>query len=346
MEKYILAPYIACGFYQDSLDMGFGSILVTIEDKIAQEAYLNTAIFMKTPRTIHELQAFIFDETKATNKEDIYETFLSKNFLIKADEFDENERYNRNHMYYNLSGKDPRLVQKNLESKHVVILGCGGIGNIIAANLATSGIGRLTLTDNDHIELSNLTRQILFTENDVGNKKIITLKKALAARNHQVSIDTIPILFDSYEKISQLPECDLIVASGDSEHICTYLNQHCHEKNTPFINVGYIQDIACWGPLIIPSVTGCYNCFSSNHIANQPNPLRHLVKQINKDYKAPSFGAINLLAASAATLDIIKFLGDFGTIQSLNKRIGIWTHDLKIEYQYYQSKPGCKLCAN
>lgn len=345
MEKYLLAPYVSCGFYKDDLDIGFGSILVTIKGKCDQEAYLKVAFFIKTPKTLNELKEFIFNETLANDKKLVYENFLLKNFLIKENDYDSEDRYSRDHLFYNLSGKDPKVVQKSLEKKHVIILGCGGIGNIIATNLATSGIGKLTLIDNDHIELSNLTRQILFSEDDVGNKKTSTLKQALLSRNNNVTIDTLNVICDSQEKIKHLPTCDLIVASGDSDNICTYLNKYSFSNKTPFINVGYIQDIACWGPFIIPGETACYECFSNSNIASRENELQFLVESINKGYKAPSFGAINMLAAASATLDIMKFLGDFGEIQCLNKRVGIWTDTLKIEHQNYQKNPGCTLCA-
>ncbi|NIG98741.1 MAG: hypothetical protein G5701_07605 [Serratia symbiotica] len=56
------------------------------------------------------------------------------------------------------------------KKSRVTILGCGGIGNHIGAALATNDIGTINLVDGDHIELSNLTRQILFDENDSKRK--------------------------------------------------------------------------------------------------------------------------------------------------------------------------------
>lgn len=345
MEKFILAPYFSCGFYKDELDLGFGSILVTIKNRSEQEVYLKTASFMKSPRTRHELKEFIINEAVACDVDAIYQTFIDKNFLIKANDFNSEERYSRDHLFYNLSGKDPKLVQQQLEKKHVIILGCGGIGNIIATNLAVSGVGKLTLVDSDDIEISNLTRQILFTEADVGNKKTTTLKEALVSRNHQISVNTLDIICDDSTKFALLPDADLIIASGDSDNICCHLNQYSYRKRTPFINVGYIQDIACWGPFIIPGQTACYECFAQGNIANQKNFLDDLIRSINYGNRAPSFGAINMLAAASATLDIIKYLGGFGEIQSLNKRIGIWTDSLKIECQDYQQNQNCNLCA-
>lgn len=348
VDKYTLAPYFSCGFYKDELDLGFGSILLTIVDKEQQRVYLKAAAFMQEPRTLDELKHFIFSNA-TSHQRDIYENFISNNFLMNINDLDFDDRYSRSYLYYNLSGADPKNIQAKLQQKHVVILGCGGIGNIISVNLATAGVGQLTLVDDDHIELSNLTRQIMFNEHDVGKNKTDVLKQALVNRNHNVHIETINVRCDTFEKMLTLPASDLIVASGDSAHICAYLNQYAHRTNIPFLNVCYIQDIACWGPFIIPGKTPCYDCFSHTNIADNEkdndNEMAQLVKAINQSYKAPSFGPVNMLSASLATLDVVKFLADFGTIQSLNRRVGVWTHDLKIEYQHYHQNPNCTCCA-
>jgi hypothetical protein len=66
---------------------------------------------------------------------------------------------------------------------------------------------------------------------------------------------------------------------------------------------------------------------------------------INDGYRAPSIAPINQLASSLATLDIMRFLGGFGEVSSYNKRIGVWTHSLKIEEMDFAKNPVCNLCA-
>ena len=61
-----------------------------------------------------------------------------------------------------------------------MILGCGGLGSWVAAGLACVGVGRLTLVDDDVVELSNLNRQLLFTEADIGRAKVAAAAGALA----------------------------------------------------------------------------------------------------------------------------------------------------------------------
>ena len=111
------------------------------------------------------------------------------------------------------------------------------------------------------------------------------------------------------------------------------------------MNVGYVEDIAVWGPLVIPGKSGCYQC--KQHIVNFDHLSQEQInkcKQINRNYQAPSTGPINMMASSFAALDILKLLGNFGQIQSLNTRIGIWSHDLHIEKQDYSLNYSCEIC--
>lgn len=144
-----------------------------------------------------------------------------------------------------------------------------------------------------------------------------------------------------------MPENDLVVISGDSGRIMNQLNLICYEKKIPFINVGYVQDVAVWGPIFVPGSSACYECFSKDNIAKSSSldqSYNQLMRDINSNYQAPSIGAVNMLASALASLDILKFLGNFGTIQSLNDRIGVWTHNLEVQRQNNLLHPACSIC--
>lgn len=99
------------------------------------------------------------------------------------------------------------------------------------------------------------------------------------------------------------------------------------------------------GPLVIPGKSGCYQC--KQHLVNFEDLGQEQInkcREINRGYQSPSNGPINMMASSFAALDILRFLGKFGEIQSLNTRIGVWSHDLHIEKQDYYLNPQCKTC--
>lgn len=348
-QRYVLAPYVRVGLTEKGLELGFGSIQTTITNFNLHGAILESAAYFLVPHSLDELSSHLKNKVHLNEEciAEIISLFNDKNILMEVDSYVKQERYSRHKLFYNLSGGSPIQVQTEISQKHVVILGCGGIGNLISTNLVTAGIGQLTLIDSDVIEISNLTRQIMFTEEDVGKSKVNTLRKSLNLRNSNIKLNVIEEKIDSESKYDLIPNNDLVVVSGDSSGIMNHLNSICYRKKIPFINVGYIQDIAVWGPIFIPGTSACYECFSKGNIANSSSgneSYKALMHKINANYQAPSIGAVNMLASSLATLDILKFLGKFGVAHSLNDRIGLWTHNLEIEKQSNRLKPACKIC--
>ncbi|MEM7173932.1 MAG: ThiF family adenylyltransferase [Bacteroidota bacterium] len=347
--QYILAPYFSLGFSDYALEVGFGSIYKEIKNNLWYEIVLDTCVFLKQPRTLIELSSFIKNHKDAPkiNPKEIIHFFIHNRFLIEEGLYKKEDRHSRALLYYNLSGANPQRVQEKLSKKHVAICGCGGIGNVVSVTLATAGIDQLTLVDEDTIELSNLSRQIMFREQDAEKKKVDMLAEQLKLRNATVQIHTIDKFCKQEQDFLPLKKCDLIVVSGDSKNICLEVNKFAYKFNIPFIKVGYILDKATWGPFIIPGKTPCYLCFNKQFIADKTwadNKLLEKVKLVNTGLQAPSTGPINLLASSMACLDIIKFLGDFGKISSLHQRANLWTHELGIQYQPYKSLPNCNFC--
>lgn len=141
--------------------------------------------------------------------------------------------------------------------------------------------------------------------------------------------------------------CDFAVLSGDAPGLVPQFNRWANKEKVPWINVGYINDIAVFGPMVIPDVTGCTHCQDLVAVAqNNNNNWSEVLNQINRHTQAPSIGPVNMLAASMASLDILKYLGEFGQIKSLNKRVGLWTHDFHIEEQDCSKNPNCRVCGH
>lgn len=348
LDEYVLAPYVHLGLSGGVLKLGFGSIQQSIEDSKTQRYIIEFCFFMLNPRKTKEIEDFI-QNIPEDLRETIIHLFENKPLLIDHEILKKKkERYNRHLLFYNLAEANPINVQKNLREKTVVILGCGGIGNVISLNLAVAGVGKLLLVDNDDVELSNLTRQIAFHEEDIGALKVDALKSRILQRTKEVTIETYNMKITKEEDLLSFSQADLIVVSGDSFGICNITNAFSYKYGVPFINVCYILDIAVFGPFIIPGKTPCYECFAKNNISNLKfnieKDLEEKIFSINKAVQAPSFGPLNMLASSLACFDIFKFLGEFGHIHSLFKRVGLWSHDLHFQYQEYTKQKDCKIC--
>ncbi|WP_018175610.1 molybdopterin-synthase adenylyltransferase MoeB [Thioalkalivibrio sp. AKL8] len=80
--------------------------------------------------------------------------------------------------------------QESLQQAHAVIMGLGGLGSPVAAYLAAAGVGRLTLVDPDHVDVTNLQRQILHTDADIGRDKVASAADRVAAMNPRCQVET------------------------------------------------------------------------------------------------------------------------------------------------------------
>ncbi|WP_455475448.1 HesA/MoeB/ThiF family protein [Bartonella sp. B17] len=242
---------------------------------------------------------------------------------------------------------DPDSIQRTLSQKVVVILGCGGIGNHISAILATSGVGKLILVDNDVIEMTNLTRQILFTEQDIGLPKTTILRRELTRRNSQVKISELQMSITVKEDINKLPKADLWIISADTpDQLVPWINEWCVKNKQAYTNSGYVNDIAVFGPFYIPGKTGCYACNTS--IRSLPEKSDRLIYEacaiINNNFKVATFPPVNALSASMCANDALKFLGGYGNLLSTDRRVGIWSSQLFVEERSLKKNPRCKIC--
>ncbi len=348
MPKYITAPYLRTGIKKNKIYIGFGSIQAEFNVEIGKKI-LTILNKLKHPTEISVIQKLLEellqDDTETFKAISNY--IFSKHWLIEESIYNKEERYSRQKLFYNIYSNNPDIIHQKLSQKHIAIIGCGGIGNIISVNLATSGIKELTLIDQDLIEESNLSRQIMFRENDVNSNKAEALKNSLLERNSKVKINTHPYNIKSVSELNILKNVDFIVISGDSKNLVYDVNKYSYKNNIPFINVGYIMDIAVWGPIFVPSQTPCFACFSEQNISKyntHDKNLAQMIINVNSRSQAPSIGPINMLAGAYASLDIIKYLGGIDTPECMNHRIGIWTNNLKVEYQE-NIEGNCSICS-
>ncbi|MFY7070091.1 TOMM precursor leader peptide-binding protein [Nocardiopsis changdeensis] len=345
----MLAPYVRVGFQDGVLFLGFGSIRRPVHDPVLWEPLLRLADHFRVPRTRAEARSFLDGhcEGDTLRAETVMRLLEDGVHLIPAHTYDPADRYSRHALFYELSGADAVQVQLRLARARVVLLGCGGIGGLVAVTLATAGVGELVLVDADHVELSNLTRQFLFTEADIGLPKAEVLARELRRRNRHCRTRPVVREVRDREDLESLPSCDLLVVSADSPGLTSTVNAHCVRDGTPWLNACYVNDIAVWGPLVVPGTTGCWDCRPLTVRAPEGEPeLARLMAGINGRYQAPSNGPVNMLASSLAALDVFRYLGGFGVPASLDRRVGVWSHDLSLDEQDTDRDPACPTCAD
>ena len=129
-------------------------------------------------------------------------------------------------------------TQKNLSTKHIVIVGCGGLGCSIAYALGTSGIGEITLVDFDEVGIHNIHRQIAFTLEDENKKKCEVLKNVIVSKNKFVKVNNIDGSFEDFIKQNtneNNTNIDLILDATDNLPVRKTIDDYAKNINTPWI---------------------------------------------------------------------------------------------------------------
>ena len=126
--------------------------------------------------------------------------------------------------------------QQRLLAAHALILGAGGLGSPVALYLASAGVGRLTIIDDDDVDLTNLQRQIMHTEAGIGQPKVESARRAIAALNPGVQVRAIARRADT-ELLRQLvAEADIVLDCGDNYATRHALNAACVLHRKPLVS--------------------------------------------------------------------------------------------------------------
>ncbi|MEX0657218.1 MAG: ThiF family adenylyltransferase [Nitrosopumilaceae archaeon] len=149
--------------------------------------------------------------------------------------------------------------QLKLRNAKVCVVGVGGLGNPITTRLVAMGVGRLRIVDRDVIELSNLHRQTMFDESDLGQVKVEVAAKKLQKLNPDVVIESLPVSVNDYTALDVVQGCDVVIDALDSVNARYSLNKACIKNNIPFVT-GAAVGVSGQVFTILPKESACYHC--------------------------------------------------------------------------------------
>jgi adenylyltransferase/sulfurtransferase len=149
--------------------------------------------------------------------------------------------------------------QLKLKNSKVCVVGVGGLGNPITSRLAAMGVGTLRIIDRDVIELSNLHRQTMFDEDDVGQIKVEVAAKKLQKLNPDCKIEALAVSVNDYTALEVIEGCDVVIDALDSVNARYALNQACVKLNIPFVT-GAAVGVSGQAFTILPKTSACYYC--------------------------------------------------------------------------------------
>ena len=229
--------------------------------------------------------------------------------------------------------------QKRLAESKAVVVGCGGLGSVIANNLARAGIGFIKLIDKDYVEINNLSRQVLFNETDAEKEtpKSLAAKKWLESVNSEITIEAIPDEVNKGNIGKYISNSDLVLDGTDNFKTRFLINDTCVRKKIPWI---YGSVAASYGMVcdIIPGRTPCFRCMFTEKISKGEALSSSNVGVINP--------AVNVVA-SIQTVEALKILT--GNIDDLVKGIiylDIWNYELEVIDVKRNENFRCPICGS
>lgn len=220
-------------------------------------------------------------------------------------------------------------AQKRIKAATVFIAGAGGLGSSVAVYLAAAGIGCIRICDFDSVELTDLNRQILHSDNDIGKPKVWSASKTISRINPHVR--TVP-LFEkiSKENISELVgEASIVVDCLDNFDTRFVINEYVVRNGLPFVHGG-VYWMTGQITFIHPPETPCLQC---------------LFPTVPSTGTFPIIGAAPGVIGCLQALEVLKFLSGTGTM--LKNRLLIWEGDLgNFEEIRVEKNPNCGVCGS
>lgn len=152
------------------------------------------------------------------------------------------------------------LGQRKIKSANILVIGAGGLGSPVLQILGGAGVGTIGIIDPDVVDLSNLQRQLIHKDADIGLPKVFSAQAAIVAQNPYVTVKPYHRAFDDTIADALIAEYDLVIDGSDSFDTRYLANRICHAQKKPLV----LGALSQWeGQLSVFDTakgTPCYKC--------------------------------------------------------------------------------------
>jgi molybdopterin/thiamine biosynthesis adenylyltransferase len=224
--------------------------------------------------------------------------------------------------------------QEKLLSSHVLIIGVGGLGSAATPYLAAAGVGKLTLIDHDKVELTNLQRQIMHTQNSIGKSKVRSGKEFLQSLNPPLSINAIEEKASDELLSTILPCVDIVLDCTDNFSTRHLINAACFKNQVPLVSGSALKFDGQLSVFDYQNESSpCYACLFS------PDEQFEEVSCASMGIFSPLVGIIGAMQA-AQTLQVLIGFGE-----PLVGRMLLWNAlNTQINEIRVSRNPECSVC--
>ncbi len=188
--------------------------------------------------------------------------------------------------------------QRRLKAASVLVTRCGGLGSVVAYELAAAGIGRLILAHGGNVKPSDLNRQLLMTHDWLGKPRVGSARRRLLELNPRLEIETVNANVNEANAAQLVNGADVVVDCAPLFEERFLLNRECVRRNKPLVDCA-MYDLETHITTIIPGQTPCLNCL----YPRRPPAWRR---------EFPVFGAVSGMVACLGAIEAIKLIAGFG----------------------------------
>jgi molybdopterin-synthase adenylyltransferase len=222
--------------------------------------------------------------------------------------------------------------QKKIGKSSVLIVGLGGLGSPAALYLSAAGIGAIGIVDDDRVDATNLQRQILYIEKDIGSRKVVMAQQRLADQNRDAKIRIIAGRFDRRNGLRMARSFDFVIDATDNAESKFLIAETCHRARVPYSHAG-VRGFYGQAMTVLPGKTACPFCL----FEDVPAPAQGVPKG--------PLGPVPGIFGSVQALEAIKHITGCGRL--LTNRILTWdTLSMTARIVEVERSERCRICGS
>lgn len=339
-----------CGVMSD-IDDPDGSVhrLLTLADGTRTSAEIHTAMAARFPYlTLEQINdalaafdAYGFLEDAARTSDGVLDDYSLK-------------RWDRNLWFfeaYASLAKDKYNMQRRLQDIRIALLGVGGLGSHLLYDLAAAGVQDIRIVDFDTIDLSNLNRQIIYNEADIGLQKTAVAERRIKAFSPRMKVEAVQARIDGSEDVRRLVEDrDLVIAVVDrpTMSIANWVNAGCVAAGVRFLAGGVETKRAVYYG-VVPGESGCVECWRRDVAAGDPVSAALLDEKRRLDFEGDNaaFGPLVTILTGCILAEVVRIATGIAPPLASGRLMELRFDDFSIrEAEAWSRQPGCPVCSS
>ena len=220
--------------------------------------------------------------------------------------------------------------QEKLKDASVLVSRCGGLGSVVAYELAAAGVGKLVLAHGGNVKHSDLNRQLLMTHDWLGKPRVESAKRRLLDLNPRLEIVTVDSNVNDQNAEELVGQCDVVVDCAPLFEERFAMNREAVRQGKPLVECA-MYDLEAHIYTVLPGETACVACL----YPKKPPAWKR---------EFPVFGAVSGMVACMGAMEAIKVIAGFG--EPLAGRIAVADlRDMKFREFKISRRKNCEICA-